>query len=202
MDTASFIGQTLSDSRTAFSILAFVFSLADYVFYIGYVNRDIRPTVSSWISWFVMDAAILAGIIAAGEMAWQIAACTFGSLCVIIAILRKRTFAMNWTRLDFFCLGIVLISVLIWGISGNPSIGIVINIIAITIGTVPMFRNLWRNPSIEPLLPWALVAIGGAFGILSISSWNLASALAPVWFLALQIAAVILICRKFIKQHD
>ncbi|NTU66982.1 MAG: hypothetical protein HGB08_03600 [Candidatus Moranbacteria bacterium] len=193
---------TIPDSRTAFSVLAFLFSLADYVVYIAYIikSKDIRPTLSSWISWFVMDAAILAGIIAAGEMAWQIVACTLGSLCVIFAIWRKRTFVMNWTRLDFSCLGIVLLSALIWGISGNPNIGIVINIIAITIGTVPMFRNLWRDPNIEPLLPWALVAIGGVFGILAISAWNLASALAPVWFLALQIAAVILICRKFFKQ--
>lgn len=202
MDIASIYG-LFFDSHKVFSFLAFAFSFADYVAYIGCLarNKDIRPTISSWISWFVMDAAILAGIIAAGETAWQIAACTVGAFCVIATILLKRTFTMNWTKLDFFCFGTVLFSAIVWIVSGNPNFGIVINVMAVTIGTIPMYRNLLKDPSIEPLLPWALVSIGGIFGILAIESWNLAAALAPVCFLSLQLAAVSMICRKFVRKN-
>jgi hypothetical protein len=93
---------------------AFAFSLAFYWPYVkAIVAGRSRPTISSWISWVSMDAAILAGILAAREMAWQMVAYCIGGIAVIVAcVLRKATF--GWTRLDTVCVLLTAIAIALW----------------------------------------------------------------------------------------
>ncbi len=184
------------DIISVFAVLAFLFSAVAYVFYIKSVlASNAQPTISSWISWWLMDIAILAGIIAAGEMAWQMVAYIVGVVFVIGASVYKGA-VVGWTRLDSVCLAIVIVAIGLWVISGDPNIAIVLSLVAITIGTIPMVVNIWRHPAREPLVPWFFFLAGGIFGVLAIPVWNIAAALTPVWFLVLGVLNVLLISRK------
>ncbi len=181
--------------KTFFAILAFLFSASAYVFYVKSVlGSSSRPTLSSWISWGLMDAAILGGMVAAGEMAWQLVAYVAGVGCVIGASIYKKA-TVDWKRLDSYCLVIVICAIVLWTISGNPNVAIVLSLVAITIGSIPLTVNLWRDPSREPRLPWLLILAGGVFGVLAIREWNIAAALTPVWFLLIMVFFVFLMFR-------
>lgn len=189
-----------------FASLAFLFSVVAYVPYArSVIVSDTKPTISAWASWWLMDAAILGGMIAANEIAWQMVAYIVGIAFVIGACVYKifviggaeqKEEGTGWTRLDSFCLAIVVIAIGLWVISGNPNIAIVLSLVAITIGTVPMLANIWHHPEREPLLPWVLWLVGGTFGVLAIPVWNIAGALTPIWFLVLQALVVLLVSRK------
>ena len=199
MDVNSFVHLLLIDRKVLFSSLSFLFSLACYVPYVKSVltDKDIHPTLSSWLSWLATDIAVLAGIMAAGEMAWQMVAYILGCLFVIAASVYRGA-AVGWTRFDSICFGIVIVACLLWYLSGDPNVGIVTNIVAVLFGTTPVLRNLWRDPKREPFLSWILVGIGGMFGALAVPEWNIAGALAPVVYLVLQVLIILLICRKFL----
>jgi hypothetical protein len=185
------------DPRPVFAILSFLFSAGAYVPYVKAVLvSNARPTISTWISWGVMDAALLAGMIAADEMAWQLVSYIGGVGFVIAASVYKGA-TLGWTRLDSVCISLVFMAVGLWTLSGNPNIAIMTSAIATTIGTIPMVRNIWHNPTREPILPWILVVIGGGFGVSAVRSWTIAAALGPVCFFILQIIIVVLISRKF-----
>jgi hypothetical protein len=184
-------------SLSIFDILAFVFSVAAYFPYTKAVlSSKAQPTISSWISWLIMDSAILAGMLAQHTIAWQMVAYIIGVGFVIGASLWKRA-TIGLTRLDSFCLSVVLIAVLLWALSGDPDIAIMLSLVALIVGTIPMIVNVWRNPSREPLLPWILFLAGGVCGVFAIPLWNIAAALTPFVFLILQITIVLLVSRKF-----
>lgn len=187
--------------KTLFAILSVGFSAAAYVFYTRSVLRSARPTLSAWISWGLMDGAILAAMIVAGEIAWQMVAYVIG-VCVVLAASIYKKAALDWKRLDTYCLVIVVIAVTLWAISGDPNIAIILSLVAITVGCIPLIANVWKDPSREPLLPWLLITIGGFFGVLAIREWNIAAALTPVWFLALMGFFVWLLVRKPLSRSE
>lgn len=188
-------GENMVSHKSVFAALAFLLSAAAYIPYTASVlSGDAHPTISSWVSWGVTDAAILIGMIVAGEMAWQMVAYITGVVVVITTSVWKGA-AMGWTRIDYTCLAIVVIAIALWEISKKPNILIVLCLVAITIGTIPTIINAWTNPGHEPLLPWLLIAAGGACGVLAVKKWNIAGALTPVWFLALQATVLFLIYR-------
>lgn len=166
-----------------------------YVFYASAVLHSARPTLSAWISWGLMDGAILAAMICAGEIAWQMVAYVIGVVVVLAVSIYKKAI-LDWKRLDTYCMAIVVIAVALWAISGNPNIAIILSLVAITVGCIPLIANVWKDPSREPLLPWLLITIGGIFGVLAIREWNIAAALTPVWFFALMSLFVLLLMRK------
>ncbi len=183
--------------QSIFAIFAFVFSAATYVPYVKSVlGSNSKPTISSWLCWLLMDSAILAGMIAADEIAWQMVAYVLGVIAVISACVYKKA-PLGWSRLDSISIAIVSIAIVLWVISGNPNTAIILSLIALTVGTIPMWANLWKDPTREPLLPWVLVLTGGIFGVMAIPAMNIAAALTPIYFLILQILTVWLILRRF-----
>lgn len=185
------------DTKTIFAVFAFLFSAAAYIPYVTSVMKsNSKPTISSWICWLLMDSAVLAGMIAAGTIAWQMVAYVVGVIAVISACIYKGA-ALGWTRLDSISLVIVCSAVGLWAVSGNPNMVIVLSLTALTIGTIPMWVNLWRDPIREPFLPWLLVLIGGIFGVMVVPEFSIAAALSPIYFLTLQSLTIWLISRKF-----
>lgn len=188
------------DAKAIFAALSFFFSAIAYIWFVrGVLESKTRPTISSWISWGLMDGAILAGMVVAGEIAWQMAAYTFGVCCVLYACRYKKA-SMDWKNLDTFCVCAVCLAIAGWMMTGNPDVAIIVSLVAITVGSVPMLVNSWRNPHNEQLLPWTLIVTGGAFGVLAIKNWSIAGALTQVVFLLIQIAVFLLIARKFRKK--
>lgn len=188
------------DVLSIFATLAFALSAAAYVPYIASILRSNKqPTLSTWVSWGLMDVAILAGMVTAGEIAWQMVAYVIGVSLVIGASLYKCA-TIGWTHLDSGCLTIVTVAIGLWVVTGDPNIAIILSLVAVTVGTVPMVVNIWKDPVREAIFPWLLFLAGGIFGVLAIPTWNIAAALTPVWFLVLQVAIVLLIARKWLHS--
>lgn len=176
------------DTKIALAALAFVFSAAAYVPYVrGILRSTARPTMSAWISWGLMDVVLLWVAIAAKSLfAFQMAAYTIGVSIVLVACISRRAH-LGWTALDTKCVGIVLLSIVAWVLTGSPSLVVVICLIAAVVGTWPLIVNLREDPSRELVLPWVLVTIGSAFSIMAVPEFTLVNTLTPVVFLGLQL---------------
>jgi hypothetical protein len=176
---------------------ALIFTALAYVFYVVMtLVKPARPTLSTWISWLIMDGALLAGMIAKNVFAIQMYVYPIGCVAVILACLCRKA-GMGWTRFDSICVALVIIAVGLWYLSGNADIAIIVSIVAILIGTLPLFWHVWEDPSVEPLTPWVLVAIGGISGVIAIQHLTIADALTPIVFGIVQVAFMILVAQKF-----
>ncbi len=183
-----------------FEALCFLLSIGFYVAYIPSVlSGKTKPTLSSWISWVIMDSAILAGMLAQGAISWQLVAYVMGT-SVLLALCAWRGSSLGWKRLDSYCLSVSVLASALWAISGNPNIAIVLSLAAIVVGSMPMFVNTWKNSIHESILPWAVSFVGGIFSVLAIREWTIASALTPITIFVLQcIFMVILLRPKWLR---
>lgn len=185
-----------------FATLSFIFSTLAYVPYtISTLTSSTRPTLSTWLSWWIMDVAILAGMFVKGAVALQMLAYVIGCAFVIGACLWRGA-NVGWTKVDTICMVFVLIAIVLWALSGDANFAIVLSLSAVLIGCVPMLKNILKDPAREPLFPWILVMVGGLFGIAAIPQWTIANALTPVVFAIIQVFFVILISRKFLPSRN
>ena len=185
------------NSKRVFALLAFLFPIMTYVLYVqAILSGGAHPTISSWISWGVMDFAILSAMIAARSIAWQMVAYTIGT-AVIIGVSLLKGVTVGWSNLDSVCIVVVIVAIILWIISGKPSVAVIFSIVAAVIGSVPNIVNVWHNPTNEPLLPWLLITVGSVFGVAAIKKWDTVGALTPIAFLVLQVAFVLLISFQF-----
>lgn len=189
------------DLHSVFATLSFVFSVAAYVPYTTSVwSSTSRPTLSTWLSWWIMDIAILAGMFAKDAVAMQMIAYVIGCAFVIGACLWRKAI-LGWTRLDSICMVLVFGAIVLWTLSGDADFAIIMSLVAVTIGCIPMLINVWHTPAREPFLPWVLITIGGLFGVAAIPKWTIADALTPIVFATVQVGCILLISRKFRKKN-
>jgi hypothetical protein len=180
------------DRTSVFQAGAFLFSAALYLPYIQAIRAsNARPTISAWITWMAIDAAVLAGMLSQHTIAWQIVAYLIGGSAVVGVSIWKGA-AMGWQTIDTVCLLFVALALALWGFSENANLAIILSLVACFVGTIPMWRHLWYGIAQEPLLPWLLALVGGTCGVLGIPEWNIASALTPIVFWGFQITTVLL----------
>lgn len=189
------------ETATLFNALAFIFTMILYLPYARAIRASAaRPTLSSWISWLIMDVAILAGMLAKGVFLWQMAAYIIGCAW-IIRVTWKKGGALGWKPLDTVCVSAVALSAALWWLTGDAEIAIIVSLAAMIVGTVPLFRNLLEDPKREPLLPWSFALLGGIFGFLAIPAWTVAGAATPSVFLALQTLVIALMSRRWMLKQ-
>ncbi len=178
-------------------------------------SGDVRPAISGWTSWMLSDAAILAAMIAAGTISWQMVPYVLGSLGVIMLSLRKglkiahmrggavswRDAFMDWGRKDTFCVSIVAIAVVAWGIKHNPDYAIYLTILSTFVGTWAVAKPLGHDPYRESFAAWGLSLIGGLFGVPAIPAWNITGALPPIMFVGVQGTIFGLTARRFLPRY-
>ncbi len=175
-----------SGEITFFAILSFVFSSFAYVPYIrGVLASTTKPTLSTWISWGLMDLAILGGMIQSGTIAWQMVSYVIG-VGLVIAVCLYKGAVLGWHKLDTQCVSIVAAAVVLWLATGSPEVAIVLGLVAAVFGSIPMITNLINGHGKESLPAWSLVFAGGICGVLAIPSYTIASALTPVVFVIIQ----------------
>lgn len=175
--------------------ISFALTCAAYPMYIWALSqKGTRPNVASWLSWLLLDVVILLAMWSSGENILQMSAYTVGTLFVVWAVIRMNP-EMKFSLVDVTCLGLVAFAITIWFFFGNPELAIFLGLVGVTVGTIPMWVGLHKEPSNESLYPWGLIVMGGICAVLGIETWSFAEAAMPVWFLLLQIVSVMLMLR-------
>lgn len=181
---------------TTFGVLAFVFSLGGYVPYVRYIlTSDVRPTLSTWISFAVIDTSIFMSMLIGSTVSAQMAAYIFGTTTVLLICLYKRA-SLAWTRIDTVCVAIVVASVALGLLLRSTNVTIVTSLVASVVSMAPLLRNVWNDPTVEKPLPWILVLFGSIFSILDIQAYTIGNTATPTVFALLQVAAIVLIMRR------
>jgi hypothetical protein len=186
----------MAEMAPLFSTLAFLLSLGAIAPYVWNVaTGKVTTTLSTWVAWALMNAALLAGIISAGGMSWQVLAFVVGNLSVVAAGIYSGA-QLKLTKLDIGCLGIVILAIIMWAVSGNPVVGVVMSTVGLAAGVVPLLKHVWENPEQEFMYPWAIFALGSIFALLGVTTPSISTLLPPIFFLSMQLLLIFLISRK------
>jgi len=175
------------DKHFVFNVLAFLFSAGTYVLYLIPIVRKKETTkLSTWMAWLVMDSAILFMMVKEHKVSYQLVAYAIGCVVVLFVGWRIKA-AAKWKSYDTACMVLVAVAVLLWSVTGNSSLAVTIELIAMGVGSIPLFNHIWESPN--PASPWAWLCnlIGATFAVPAVEHWDMVGAAGPLVFLILSV---------------
>jgi len=162
-------------------ILAGVATGLSYVFYIiSILRKKTIPARASWMIWCVLNFVVLTSYhsLKATTTIYVPLAYTFGT--VIIAILSIFYGVGGWTKFERRCFAVIIISLVIWKITGSALLALSMNILIDAVGTLPTIKKVYHDPKSEDKLAWILFFVGSFLNVLAINKFTLEIALYPI----------------------
>lgn len=168
-------------------LLGLIATVIGFISYLPYF-RDVlkgktKPHVFSWFVWGLLAAiTFFAQLVKGGGAgAWatgMTAAIAFS--IAIIAIFRgeKDIKIIDWLSLFSACIGLIL-----WVLTSNPLLAVVTVVVADVFAFSITFRKAFYKPHEETASTFALSALKWVIALFALESFNLTTALDPMWLI-------------------
>ena len=174
--------------NTLSGILFFV-AFLPYVWAI--INHQTVPSPVSWAIWAIVDTLALIAMRKEKATSGQLTGAVAGAWVITILALifgKPSMGSVEWVTIAIAVLGIIL-----WQVRGNALLGLICAQIATLVGGIPTIVDGYRNPKQEDPLAWTIWFLSCVFALFAIKKWNLANALQPIVFTAIETAMVVLV---------
>lgn len=159
-----------------------IFSVIPYVKDMLYGNT--RPNAVSYVLWAITGIIAVLAQVSAGA-SWSLAfliALTFNAC--LIAFLSLRGYGYKkYTALDWSCLLLAIASLVLWKITENPVVALVLSVVGDFFAALPTIAKAYKDPNSELAFGWFLVVIASSLSILSSTKWNTANLIVPMYSL-------------------
>lgn len=163
----------------------------------------VKPNAVTWFFWGIapliaFTAQIQEGV---GIAAWMSLGLAVGPLAICCVSIIRRDARWKITRFDFACGLFAIAGLILWQLTDNPLIAIWFAIAADIAGGVPTIRKTYKRPDTEKPLPYFLTIVSMAITLLTIQTWNIASAAFPIYILLINIVLFTLGARRKSKRR-
>lgn len=182
------------DYKAGLAVVAVVIGFIGYVPYFkDILDNKTKPHAFSWLVWGVLTAIAFAGQLTGdgGAGAWVTGFTAL--ICFVIfglALIKgKRTFPL----IDWLCLTGCALALVLWGLTSNPLIAIVLVTVIDMVGFIPTFRKSYLHPDSETLFTYTMSGIKFAVAILALQEYSLVTVLYPLSLVLTNLGFVVMI---------
>jgi len=179
-------------------LLSTVIALFGYFLYLkSLFSNSIKPHAFSWFVWGLMLSIVFAVQVSenAGPGSWVTGLSMF--FCFVIAsvsVIKKYT---DFNPLDWISLVGSILALILWVITKNPLLSIILIIIVDTLGFIPTVYKGYRKPLEENHYLFMLSGIKFIIAIIALDSFSINNWIYPGWLAVTNIAfSIMLIVRK------
>lgn len=178
--------------------LTLVLNTVGCVHYVAMILRGrVRPNRASWLLWTLAPAVVLAAELEQGVglravMTFGIA---LGPGLVLLASFAARGAYWRLGRLDWACGALSGLALVLWALTDDADLAIVLSIAADALAAVPTLRKAITHPHTENPFFFVCVAVGGVLTLLTIRRWTFADWAFPVYIAVFPAALALLIQR-------
>jgi len=182
------------DYHTLLGIAAALINLCGYLPYIR--NILLGKTKPHPFTWFVWGSLTGIGFFAqlaagAGTGAWILGAASFE--CLLTAVLALRWGEKRITALDWCCFAGALGSLILWQLTANPLLAVILVTLTDGLAFVPTYRKAYVRPNEETITTFALGVVAFSISLVALQSFNLTSALYPAFIAISNFAFVVML---------
>ncbi len=173
-----------------------VLSLVSPIFYSKsiFAGKAKPHKTTRLIVWLASIAGILA-IIHSNNIAGKIFAAIFLARATYLLILAATHGVGGTSRLDWVCLVIGILALVIYVVTGSGLLAISFGVLSDLIGYIPTFVKTWHEPASESPTFFAIEGLASLLGVLAIRQLRVDIVL-PVYFVLCSAIVVVLIYRK------
>lgn len=140
-----------------------------------------KPNLAGWSLYTIAMIMIVASSIALGawQAIWLAVSYIIGQVFIIVFSLRTGYFA--FTRFDYACIAVSLLSLILWVYTNNPLYALVLNVIIDALGTLAIARKLYLHPGTEDATAWTLAFFIAILNVFAVASFDISNALYPIY---------------------
>ncbi len=208
-------------SHSLLLILSLASSFAAYPAYAYAIKRQgSRPTRPTWIMILVSDLMLFGFMLIESRWDWLLLGFTVGNVMMLVLMAaadlkahrtdetanRDRWAIMllgqdRWTGKDIASVTVALAALALYAVTGSGITAICFCLAGKIAASVPMWINLWKEPTREAMLPWGLWLAGGMLYVAALprADWSVVSLATPVAFVVLEAIVLALLCRRYLR---
>ena len=160
--------------------LAVSIAIISYVVYIVSVLRGkSKPHAISWGIWATLSGFVFVEQLTnqAGPGAWVTLSATIGNGAIFLLALWKGEKSIH--KLDWLCLALVILLLLLWQKLSDPSATIGFAVIIVMLGFIPTIRKVRKDPFGESIPTFLLSGAKFGIALLALNVFTFATALYP-----------------------
>ncbi|MBI2474271.1 MAG: hypothetical protein HYV68_01080 [Candidatus Taylorbacteria bacterium] len=173
-------------------------SIVPYVYDILYGTT--RPNIVTSSVWTLLQGIVVAAQWSAGA-SWSIilpAVLCFNTAFVTVLCLRGYGYK-NYGLIDKLCFVLALLAIVLWQITANPLVGLLLAIVADLLATVPTIVKTYKEPRSESLPAWLMSIVASVLALISTTRLDVANVAYPIYFIGVDITITFLALRRYRK---
>ena len=142
---------------------------------LGVLRHEAKPNRVSWTIWTVPPVVCFAAQVHArvGPAAALTFAIAISSLLVLLATFLNQHGYAKMGRLDWCCALLAAVSTLLWVMTRDPDITVVMLIAIDWLGALPTLVKAYRDPQSESRVAFLFFALGAAVTLTTVHNWTL-----------------------------
>lgn len=191
------------DIRFYLGILAGVISFIAYlIYFVSILRGESKPNRVTWWIWTFMGAILALSYYYSGakNTIWAPIVEFIGPFITALLSIKYGEGGMV-DKTDIICLAGGIISILLWIVTGNPVLALILNLAIDQFALIPTIKKSYLRPEGENFWAWFGTCLGDFMNILAIEKFTFAIVVYPVWMFIddLIIVSLLGIRRKRVK---
>ena len=175
-----------------FGLVAGLLSIVSYIPYIRDILKlQTHPERASWLIWSVLGGIAFFSQLAKGatDSLWMTGVQTFGVILIFGFSLKYGVGGL--AKRDLLALLAAGIGLLLWYITNEPAIALLIFILIDALGAALTCIKTYEKPESETLVTWTLSGTAGIFGALAVGSLNPILLVYPIYIILANYAVIV-----------
>lgn len=187
------------DYHVVLGAIAALLGVVGYALYFRSILQGItKPHLFTWFTYFLIDIIVFAAQVVkgGGPGAWVTLTGVVGTLGVTILALRFGE--KHITKSDWASFIGALCAIVLWRITNDPLIAVMIAVVINFLAMLPTFRKSFVRPGEESVSIWILDIIRYSIALVALASFNATTALFPI---ALVTGDALLVAMILIRRY-
>jgi hypothetical protein len=172
--------------------------LAAFAYIRSMFKGQTMPNRVTWLMWSVAPFLATAASISAGND-WAVIPvfmAGFGPFLIFAASFFSKKAYWKLARFDYICGAISAFALVIWYLTSNPNLAIILSIAADALAGTPTIIKAYHNPETESVWPYLIGLFVPVTSFLVAGTWSFAELAFPSYLITINFFLTILVARK------
>jgi hypothetical protein len=181
-------------------LLVFAAAIASLIaagLYIRAMNKgQARPNRVTWLLWSVAPFIATATEVYSG-VTWAVIPVFMTGFAPFLIFCASFFTKAYWKlgKFDYLCGGISVLALILWVVTMEPVLSIVLSIASDAIASIPTLKKAYRNPETESVWPFITGIFNAATALVVAMTWSFTEISFPIYLLAINILLVLVVHR-------
>lgn len=176
-------------------ITAALVFLSDGMYIVSILKGVTKPSRSSFWVWTLVQGMTAASYFASGGGYAVTLSAAYAVGFLLIAFLSLHHGSGHWERLDTVTILAAVAVMVIWALTGQAVLALMLLLFTDAIGAVPTLKKAWLRPTEESRPAWVLTCLATVVTIFSVQGWQWADKAYLLYMLLVNGSITILLLR-------